>query len=239
MKKLSKKNTRLSRALDLHERRPPVCNVCLEGMLLPAGGSGVEGGVRRSGGGGGGGAPETCAAAVLAAAEAVKAVKTTSASAASRMAPGRASRVPFNLDEALLGPLEAGPLDGRGSSGGSGAVGGVLPLQVMAVGGEAVVIPSRDLGSQLEQQPWRTTTAAAAAAAGGAGVASAPPGTAAGLGTVSAGVAWTLGSKPAAMRVLAASGSCSDAAPKEVHEAGPVMARPGGVLRFPRRDVRL
>ncbi|GAX77939.1 hypothetical protein CEUSTIGMA_g5381.t1 [Chlamydomonas eustigma] len=35
VKKLASKNNKLSKSLDMHKRRPPICTVCLENMLLP------------------------------------------------------------------------------------------------------------------------------------------------------------------------------------------------------------
>ena len=162
MKKLSKKNSRLSRALNLHERRPPVCTVCLEGMLLQQEGGSSEGGAAMQSGGGRGEGGAVERAAVEAAA---------AAAAASRMAPGRASRVPFNLDEALQGrPVVAAaavpPADPMGPSSEGGA--GRRPLQVMAgstvgdsvgrirAGGRETAVTGRqDMDSLLDTQLWQ------------------------------------------------------------------------------------
>ena len=243
VKKLSKKNSRLSRALDLRERRPPVCTVCLEGMLLQQEGGSSEGGAVMQSGEGGGGrvAPESA----------------DGAAAASRVAPGRASRVPFNLNEALQGRSAAAVQVTAGSTGGSARGSGVggqavvtasLPTAARIAPGDgqsrwAVVTGRRDMDSLLDTQLWKVgalPAVATAGAAGEAGSVTVPRPTA--TASAAEGGAWALGAQPATDRAVAGSvapGGYPVAAPKGVQLAGPVVARPGGVLRFPRRDVSL
>ena len=126
VKKLSKKNTKLSSTLDLHKRRPPVCTVCLERMLQ-GGRPDPAGGEPNSAKG-----PEGFQ---------------TAAAATSIVPPGKpSSKVPFNLEVAMQGPAAAPA--GRGSPGGRD--GGAVPC---GGGGGAHVKQRQVLQSESQPQP--------------------------------------------------------------------------------------
>ena len=94
VKKLSKKNAKLSSIVELQKRRPPVCNVCLEMMLHDKGDGLVKAGVAAATGTDLGG---------------------SKAAADSIMPPGKASRVPFNLEATMHQSEAVQPMSAAGS----------------------------------------------------------------------------------------------------------------------------